>query len=1281
MKMGTIGPVTPSRDNPEEPLAADASETFWFWETDLRTNRMFCSAELNAFLGVEPDQQMTPEESLLYVHPEDRDRVRAALTNPDEDVQQAQVVYRVVTGSGAVRLVRARAQFIMDDRNQPVRVTGLVRDITDEAETARLMRSHALVMQGMRDAVTIIDSHGVIRDANPAAEAVLGRSRQELVGANTADLHELTKLSGIAGEEIAGSIQERGYWTGEYSFVRPDGTRVYAETTTYPIPDPESGKMGRVSITRDISKRKTTEEALRKNTHRLLDAHRIAKVGHWEYEAATDHVRMFGGIFDQFGVWGDESKFAFKETLATLHPGDQERVAAAYQRAVTEGVTFDEVYRTLSGEEGYLYIHGRGEPIRDDGGNVTGLRGTVLDVTEQRTAAEELRRSETRLLRAHRIAKISHWETDTATWRSTTFGEVLSGLGLEGDVSQEEVFALIHADDSERVRAALERSAKDGVPFDETYRVQNGDATIYIHAVGETVCNEAGKIISIRGTTQDISERVRAEQVARTSEDQTRAILENVADAVLTIDEGGIVLLANRAFETSFGYSTEEIKGQHVTAIMPESYRGKHTGSMKRYLGSGVGRVLGQGPAELEAMDKDGRVFPIELTISEAGIAGQRVFIGSIRDIGDRKEAEAALRESEARLRATMEGSLDGVYFHRAIRDDRGDIVDFEFVDVNERGLALVTLAREDLIGTRLSKSYPAAFENGLFDKLKTVLDTGAPLDEEMQALENVDAQWLHHQIVAYGDGVAFTVRDVTERKQANQELRKAQGRLSTAQRIAGLGTFELNLATGETIWSEEMFRIFDLDPEKDETLQVDHYFEHVHPEDRDGLREFIESALSPKTEDEFLDFENRIITKLGNEKTVLGFRKAQFDDQGNPTMLAGTIQDITALRQAEQQLQQAQKMETVGQLTGGIAHDFNNLLAVISGNLELAQARLPADSDLTKILEAAFRASQRGADLTGRLLAYSRRQILTPQPTDINELTEHMLILGRRTLGEAVEVVFEPAQEAWWAHVDPAQLENALLNLAINARDAMPDGGTLTIRTQNLSIEGEAVNASDALHAGDYVVVEVADTGTGMSEDVREKVFEPFFTTKDVGEGSGLGLSMVYGFVNQSGGHVDIESTVGEGTTIRLYLPRSEPANQDAPEEQAANLDVGSSDETVLVVEDDPHVRDLAVELVESLGYTVHEAGDAMSALEIMKSGTPVDLVLSDVILGKGMNGVELANQIREGYPKTKVLLMSGYAREAFRQEDGLGETYELISKPFSIADLAQNIDILLHS
>ena len=451
------------------------------------------------------------------------------------------------------------------------------------------------------------------------------------------------------------------------------------------------------------------------------------------------------------------------------------------------------------------------------------------------------------------------------------------------------------------------------------------------------------------------------------------------------------------------------------------------------------------------------------------------------------------------------------------------------------------------------------------------------------------------------------------------------------------------------------------------------------HPDDVEKTRGEVSDLAVGRTT---MRFENRFRTKDGDYRWFSWSAVPQGD------LIYAVARDITAekeaaaqMRRTEELLRQAQKMETIGQLTGGVSHDFNNLLQVITGNLDTLLRRLPDDNaQLRRAAERAMTGARRAATLTQRLLAFSRRQPLAPTRCDPNRLISDMSDLLHRTLGEIVQIETVQAAGVWPIEADINQLENSLLNLAINARDAMPGGGKLTIETSNTHFDRDYAERHIEVVAGQYVMISVSDTGKGMDADTLAHVFEPFFTTKEVGKGTGLGLSMVYGFVKQSGGHIRVYSEPGNGTTVRLYFPRalSEVAGQAAAAPPAQPQ--RAHGETILVCEDDHDVRANSVELLSDLGYRVLEAADGPSAMTLMEQyRDEIELLFTDVVLPNGMTGAVLAERALALVPGLPVLFTTGYARNAIVHHGRLDPGVELITKPFTSTELAERIRDLL--
>ena len=430
-----------------------------------------------------------------------------------------------------------------------------------------------------------------------------------------------------------------------------------------------------------------------------------------------------------------------------------------------------------------------------------------------------------------------------------------------------------------------------------------------------------------------------------------------------------------------------------------------------------------------------------------------------------------------------------------------------------------------------------------------------------------------------------------------------------------------------------------------------------------------LQSGILEVTPEEPITTRNRGVRLLRTTKVPV------LDEHGVPQYLLGFSEDITERKAIELQLRQAVKMEAVGQLTGGIAHDFNNLLGVIVGNLDLVLERANLDEPIRDLAEGALEGALHGAELVQRLLSFSRSQPLEPRIFDVNDRLPQLTKLLERTLGEQISVTLSLGRDLWKTHADPAQFDEAVLNLAINARDAMPKGGRLAISSENI-VHGKDRGDSDVdVAPGEYVLLSVADTGVGIHPDVLERVFEPFFTTKDVDKGSGLGLSMVYGFVKQSSGHIKIGSEPGKGTTVKIYLPRVKTVNsavQPAEEQKSRHA---HGNETVLVVEDDVGMRQVGVRQISELGYRTLEAGSAKEALAVLDRNSNIDLLFTDVIMPGGMTGYELARAARKSFPKLKILLTSGYTAQGMAAGFQQGEDLELLAKPYRKSDLARKL------
>ena len=536
---------------------------------------------------------------------------------------------------------------------------------------------------------------------------------------------------------------------------------------------------------------------------------------------------------------------------------------------------------------------------------------------------------------------------------------------------------------------------------------------------------------------------------------------------------------------------------------------------------------------------------------------------------------------------------------------------------------------------------------------------------------------------------------DITEQVLAEQALRQSEERYRTlADQLAELNAtlaqrVEEKTRERDRIWSvsQDLLLVADrngiwktVNPAWTRTLgwseaellnRTSQWLEH--PDDHGKTRAQVEKLGRSEAT---VKFESRFRHKGGS------YRWLSWTGVPDRDHIYAVARDITAekaaaerLRATEEALQQSQKMEAVGQLTGGIAHDFNNLLTGIVGSLDLLQTRLNQGrlDNVARYIDAAMTSANRAAALTHRLLAFARRQPLVPKSVDANQLVVSLEDLLRRTLGEAIDLTIVASDDLWNTLCDPNQLESALLNLTINARDAMPDGGKLVISTRNARFD-DAMAEAPALIPGEYVCIDVTDTGTGMSAEVAARAFDPFFTTKPIGQGTGLGLSMIYGFARQSNGHATIDSKPEHGTSVRLYLPRHQKAGAGEPPSAAVSAERAGTGETVLVVEDEPVVRGVILEMLGEQGYRTFEAVDGPAGLQILRSDRRIDLLVTDVGL-PGMNGRQLADQAREMRPDLKILFITGYAESVAMAGGFLQPGMEMITKPFDLDNLSRRI------
>ena len=776
----------------------------------------------------------------------------------------------------------------------------------------------------------------------------------------------------------------------------------------------------------------------------------------------------------------------------------------------------------------------------------------------------------------------------------------------------------------------------------------------------------------------DITGRKSAEQALRESEERYRTLFESAGDCIYILDaEGeraGQIVSANPAAAEMHGYTVEEMLTLHIDELdTPES---------AKKVKARIERVLRGEPVKEEVTHrrKDGTVFPLEINARLLELGGHKYSLAIDRDITERKRAQETLRLSEERYRRLFE---DAPLIYVITRNKRG----VPFISYcNELFLRSVGHTREEVQGKPLADYYSPESRTELFERggyaralageffmgeRELVRRDGSLLPTLLYTATELDS---HGRVI----GTRAMFVDITERKKAEEAIRKSEEMLELALQGADIGLWDWNLKTGTAVWNERATRMIGYSLEE---LQPDvrTWKRLVHPEDWPHVSEVLNGHLEGRLP--FFEVEYRLRCKSGEWKWILGRGKVvEHDEHGKPSRMTGTSLDVTARKRAEleravlrAQLIQAQKMEAIGTLAGGIAHDFNNLLTVILGYSDLIiSEKQEGDKeygDLKKIIHA----GRTAADMVQQILAFSRKTETKPRPINLNKQVEQIEKMLSRLIPKTIEVEISLDPGLPTVNADPAQIEQVLLNLAVNARDAMPNGGRLLIETQTVELDEKYCSLHIEASQGPHALLVVRDTGIGIDKTTMHRIFEPFYTSKKPGQGTGLGLAMVYGIVKSHGGHVTCESEPGRGATFRIHLPAHQAEGEADVTVSGEFSPLGEG--TILLVDDEEFVRDLGRRILEKAGYTVITATNGQEAVEVYKEKwNQISLVILDLIMPV-MDGNQCLQEILKLDPKTKVLIASGYSPDGTLREPLEGGAKGFVGKPFNLKQLLRTI------
>jgi PAS domain S-box-containing protein len=1175
-------------------------------------------------------------------------------------------------------LVYARVFMKIEDktRDELIReVTDLRRRVSDLENTGR---EHELTQVALKESearyrslvenidvgITLISRDYEILMTNSFQGRIFGKQPSEFVGKRCFEEFEKRK---VICPHCPGKIAMDTGQPVEMATegVRDDGSRFPVRIQTFPLHGAEGEVTGFIEVVEDITGRKQVEEALR-FTQSSVDG--LAESAFWIGPDAG-FIYINDAACRSLGYSREE---LLSMTVHDIAPDISPEEWADHWRKTREqgAVAFESRQRAKDGRIFPVDITVSFLEFEGKEYNCAFAR----DITERKRTEEELRQSEEKFKEVVELLPQPVFELDV--WSKVTYAsrKAFELFGYTDQDFERGVYAanLVVPGDRDRVFGNLQKILQGEHEDGKEYTALRKDGTTFPAFIHSVPIVRDDRIVGVRGIIVDFSARKETEEALRMSEERYRTLFETSRDAIVIVTREGEFIDVNKSFSDLFGFTKEEIMNMNARQLWADpDDRSRWLEKMKRH-GSAS-------DYEWKAVRKDGTVRYCLLTSTvRQAEDGTLQYQTIVRDVTEQRKAEQDLRESEERYRDLFENASDAIYTHD---------LDGNYTSVNKAVERLTGYSREQFLKLNfrdiVNPEDLVRTEENLRKKVEDGVPKTGPYEVRVRAQDGRN-RWLEvtsRLVTKHGMpvGVQGSFRDVTNRKETEKALRRSQE--------------EYKSLYEESKKREELYRsLLDSSPDAVVIYDIHGDVRYVNDsftrifgwtiEEVQGKRlAFVpdsERAVTMANVHRVLEggkplsqFEARRYTKDGRIVDTSISASRYHDHQGNPAGMVVVLADITERKQLEAQLRQAAKMEAIGQLAGGVAHDFNNLLTAMIGYCNMLMLELPDQGTHREKLVQINRAAERAASLTQQLLAFGRKQVLEMRTLDLNAVISDFGRMLRRLIGENVEIVMALDPSAGNVEADQGQIEQILMNLAVNARDAMPQGGLLTIETANVITDEEFAKTRPEIPPGDYVVFSVSDTGLGIDAEVLPRIFDPFFTTKEKGVGTGLGLSTVYGIAKQHRGHVTVYSELEPGTTFKVYLPRAKGAADKSSGPKSVQQRQ-SGTETVLVVEDEEIVCSLACEALEMLGYTTLSACDSREALAVSNGYDGIiHLLLTDVVLPY-MDGRSLFERLSRSRPEMKVLYMSGYTDDAIVHHGVLDPDVHFLQKPFTMDSLA---------